>query len=140
MSDLRLRVSAKGVFFNNKNDVLLIKANSTVDVWSYPGGGVEEGETLIQAVERELTEETGYFGTVENIILVQDFESKKSDMHQLEVFFLGKLEGNLPTQDRLPDHQYAFFDEESIKTIDVRPAGLDPFDIKETVPFFTVRA
>jgi ADP-ribose pyrophosphatase len=47
------------VFKNNK--VLLVRRGKppAEDLWAIPGGRVEIGETLRQAVEREILEETG---------------------------------------------------------------------------------
>ena len=47
------------VFKDNYTQVLLIKRRD-VPVWVLPGGGSEEGESLAQATQRELQEETGY--------------------------------------------------------------------------------
>ena len=36
--------------------------------WSVPGGRVEHGETMAEAVRRELTEETGLDGTADRVL------------------------------------------------------------------------
>jgi 8-oxo-dGTP pyrophosphatase MutT (NUDIX family) len=49
-------LGVRGVVLDNSGRVFLIK-HSYSDGWQLPGGGVEVGETLIEALERELCEE-----------------------------------------------------------------------------------
>lgn len=50
-------VAAAGVVLNQKGEVLLV--NTYQDSWVLPGGEVEAGENLIDAVKREIFEESG---------------------------------------------------------------------------------
>ena len=50
-------VAVAGIVTNEENEVLLIK--SPQRGWEFPGGMVEPGETLQQALLREIFEETG---------------------------------------------------------------------------------
>ncbi|MFK4327956.1 mutator protein MutT [Bacillus sp. RC55] len=52
-------VAVAGYLTNEKNEVLLTKVHWRADTWEMPGGQVEEGEALDQAVCREIMEETG---------------------------------------------------------------------------------
>lgn len=54
------RVAVGAVVFNN-NRVLLVRRGQppSEDLWAIPGGSVEIGETLQEAAEREILEETG---------------------------------------------------------------------------------
>lgn len=53
-------IIAVSAFVTNKQgEVLLVKTHWRSDTWESPGGQVEEGEALDDAVSREVLEETG---------------------------------------------------------------------------------
>ena len=87
------RISVRGIVLHE--DKLLcvrlkayqgsLRATGSTDYWCLPGGGLEEGETLIAGVEREMLEETGVKATVGNLLFVQQFAH--GDKEYLEFFF-----------------------------------------------------
>src|SRR5215470_9625249 len=59
-------VAVAGLISNASGDILLIK--SPLRGWEFPGGQVEEGESLIQALKREIHEETGIIASIGALI------------------------------------------------------------------------
>jgi len=60
-------VAAGGFVANSQGQVLLIKSPRYGD-WEFPGGQVEEGETIPHALEREVFEETGITVRVKSLV------------------------------------------------------------------------
>lgn len=54
----KCRDAARAIIFNEKKEILLIYSSHYDDV-SFPGGGVEDGESLIETLLRESLEEVG---------------------------------------------------------------------------------
>lgn len=53
-----MTLGVRGVVTNGAGQVLLLRHTYTPG-WHFPGGGVERGQTTLEAVTRELLEETG---------------------------------------------------------------------------------
>lgn len=62
-----MRTTVKAILLNNKNQALLL--NDRNNHYDLPGGGVDNSETLEEALLRELKEETSYehFETIEKL-------------------------------------------------------------------------
>lgn len=58
------RVSLKAVIRNDKDEILLVKEKG--GEWNLPGGGIDHGESDLEALKRELYEEVGYVGEFES--------------------------------------------------------------------------
>ena len=60
MSELRLRHSVRALIVDEVDRVLLCRWDMAgMTVWGTPGGGIEEGESHLAALRRELFEEVG---------------------------------------------------------------------------------
>jgi mutator protein MutT len=58
------RISTRGIIINHDNQVAILKIEcedmfGIRNHYELPGGGVEEGETIIEAFQREISEEVG---------------------------------------------------------------------------------
>ncbi|GAA1042783.1 NUDIX domain-containing protein [Streptomyces murinus] len=68
MALVRLRRSVRAIVLDEGDRVLLCrfllpKPTGPIVVWAAPGGGVERGESVLAALQRELREIAGYRGT-----------------------------------------------------------------------------
>lgn len=75
----RRDVSAGVIVFHRGEDgcrfLLLLSKLTKRPLWEFPKGGVDEGETLLQAALRELLEETGL--SADQVQIVDGFEHKE---------------------------------------------------------------
>jgi len=83
---LPLRLGVGAIVLNNKNRVFVGKRkDNPVDKWQMPQGGVNEGEKLIDAMKRELEEETG----IKNIKILREIDGWSE--YELPKNLLGKI-------------------------------------------------
>lgn len=57
------------------------------DFWCLPGGGVDDGEALLDAFKREMTEELGIEPKIGRLLYVHQFIRKDKNKDMLEFFF-----------------------------------------------------
>ena len=90
----KIRVSSRAIIIHDDN-ILLNKFGDGV-YYNFPGGGIEENETALEAVVREVMEETGYSVEVEHHIFTFEYEPShcdffEGDNHHISIFFSCKL-------------------------------------------------
>ncbi|MBL4937859.1 NUDIX hydrolase [Clostridium sp. YIM B02515] len=83
-------VSVAGLVTNEKDEVLLVK--SPRRGWEFPGGMVEPGESLQEALIREIFEESGIYVTITGFIGV--YKNIKSDIVNID--FCCKYKSGIP--------------------------------------------
>ena len=83
---LPLRIGVGVIVLNEKNRVFVGKRkDNPVDKWQMPQGGVNEGEKLIDAMKRDLEEETG----IKNIKILKEIDGWSE--YELPENLLGKI-------------------------------------------------
>jgi len=111
-------------------EILLIKRNDN-GLWATPGGMVEVGETLTQAVLRELKEETGLVGKVAGLLGILDsriWKSQlKSQLYHL-IFEVSIPEGNPVITKEATD--CGFFSADNLPVLSPGSASWVPFLFK----------
>ncbi|MFA5923542.1 MAG: NUDIX hydrolase [Methylococcaceae bacterium] len=84
-------LGVSGIVFNNQKQILLIQRNQppAMGFWSIPGGKLEPGESLAEACQREIKEETGLDTEVKNIVAV--VERRVEGFHYVIIDYLAQL-------------------------------------------------
>ena len=79
---------------NYKDEYLVVQRSKNDDflpgVWEFPGGNIEDGETIYDALKRELFEETGFVinDNVKLINYYDEIKEKNDKYHYIELDFL----------------------------------------------------
>jgi len=114
---------AVGALILNKGKILLVKRRfmPSAGKWSIPGGLIEVGESLVEALKREVKEELNleiksykFLDIVENII--KDKEGK-IEYHFIIFNFLVEVEGEVKLN--YENSEYLWVNLEEVKNLDV---------------------
>jgi len=84
---------ACGIMYNNRNKILLGKRHSNgpyPGIWEFPGGKLEEGESLEECLHREWKEELNLYIIIDNKLTTFTLSNSKGEMTDNFYFiFLG---------------------------------------------------
>lgn len=82
---MKAQNTSAGIFYysasTNRFLFLLRNDNKSTTFWGIPGGKIENGETLIQGLERECIEEIDYFPKDAKLIPIQKFVNNTFTYH-----------------------------------------------------------
>jgi 8-oxo-dGTP diphosphatase len=90
------RQAGRAILRDGAGRVLLIRfVLPNMTFWATPGGGVEPGETLLEAARRELHEELGIAVALEGPVhtAVGVFEFEGALIENTDMFFAGRYDG-----------------------------------------------
>ena len=87
----RLRIGCSAVIFNETGEKILLTRRADNGEWCLPGGAMESGESVSEACEREVLEETGLQVQIKRLIGVysnRDMLVEYPDGNQFQIVVL----------------------------------------------------
>ena len=135
------RTAARAVLIDKDFKVALVRANNRGGYYKLPGGGVDEGELISEALHREVAEEAGYEITPLATLGYIHETRHKFTQFNISYAFLARAEkfvGNNLMEDEIEDgFELVWFDniDEAIAAVD----GVDTTNMVYPAKFFTAR-
>ena len=114
-----------GVLIQNPEGKFLIMHGSKFTHWTIPGGHVEMGESIEEAVKREAKEETGLdvhgleFINVGENVFDRNFYKDKNPTHMIFLDYCAKTDGTVVKPDGREFNEYKWVSLEEIEVLEV---------------------
>jgi ADP-ribose pyrophosphatase YjhB (NUDIX family) len=118
--DLRVRVA--GILITREGVLLIAHKKNDEVYWLLPGGGVDYGESLSEALVREFLEELNIDITVGDLAFISDSIDPSGGRHVVNICFICNYTGGeylLGNEGRL--HDFSFFRRDEILDIKLFP-------------------
>ncbi|MCA0257031.1 MAG: NUDIX domain-containing protein [Proteobacteria bacterium] len=97
-----MTLGVRAACFNAKGEVFLVR-HTYVPGWYLPGGGVERGETVIEAIHKEIREE-GHLEAISAPVLFHVYHNRRVNIRDHVLLYRIDVRQTAP---RLPDHEIA---------------------------------
>ena len=84
------RLTVRGIIYNPQTDSVFVQKLKKLqdNSWYLPGGKVENKESLISALKREIFEECGIEAQVDRLVCINQFFDSKNDTNVVAFLFL----------------------------------------------------
>jgi 8-oxo-dGTP diphosphatase len=121
---MKLQVGVKVLIENKEGKFLLLERAGKMPsdggyYWDIPGGRINEGEPLMTALRREVTEETGLTLAGEPILfMAQDIFVDKADLHVVRLTYQGFGSGDTTLSDEHQSYRWVTHEELLTENID----------------------
>jgi len=108
------------------NNKLLLEYVIDEEFYMYPGGEVENYETIKAAAEREVKEELAAKFKFLKILYIREYIEQDRDEHSLELFILGELDNyevtkNEDDPDYKETHEFLWIDIDKLPKLFIQP-------------------
>lgn len=117
-SSAAIRIGVGALVIDVDSNILLLRRiGESTPIWTIPGGAVESNETVVQAINRELREETGLTPT--NLHFSQSLELEIGARRWLShIFIVDGFDGIPAIRNGEPFQEIAWFPKERLPTLD----------------------
>ncbi|TKT77368.1 NUDIX domain-containing protein [Aquamicrobium sp. LC103] len=125
-----MTLGVRGAVFDRESNSVLLIRHTYVPGWQLPGGGVEAGEHMLQALERELMEEANIELTDAPELKSLHFNRQASRRDHVALFLVTQYRR---LGDKKPDREIA---EAAFFPLDALPEGTTPATLRRLAELF----
>ncbi|RUW62088.1 NUDIX domain-containing protein [Mesorhizobium sp. M7A.F.Ca.US.008.03.1.1] len=125
-----MTLGVRGLIHDRASRSVFLIRHTYVPGWQLPGGGVEVGETMNEALARELAEEGNIALTAPPVLKSMHFNRRSSRRDHVGFYLLEHFSQTAP---KLPDHEIA---EAGFFPLDGLPVGTTPATLRRIAEVF----
>ncbi|MER9268195.1 NUDIX domain-containing protein [Mesorhizobium sp. M0410] len=125
-----MTLGVRGLIHDRASNSVFLIRHTYVPGWHLPGGGVEPGETMIEALARELFEEGNIALTGSPVLKSLHFNRRASRRDHVGLYLVEEFNQTAP---KLPDREIA---EAGFFSLDRLPQGTTPATLRRIAEVF----
>ncbi|MER9440682.1 NUDIX domain-containing protein [Mesorhizobium sp. M0045] len=125
-----MTLGVRGLIHDRASNSVFLIRHTYVPGWHLPGGGVEPGETMIEALARELFEEGNIALTGSPVLKSLHFNRRASRRDHVGLYLVEEFNQTAP---KLPDREIA---EAGFFSLDRLPEGTTPATLRRIAEIF----